>query len=96
MAFSIVIHFSCSYFEGSNRESGPDSNGSGKSSLAMATLWALTGTLDARRSMDMKVADVVNDDSKVRHRKLESTVLVSLLTRSSLLLCHHADSSRDC
>jgi DNA repair exonuclease SbcCD ATPase subunit len=51
--------------EGSNRDSGPDSNGSGKSSLAMATLWGLTGTLDARRSMDMKVADVVNDDSKV-------------------------------
>jgi DNA repair exonuclease SbcCD ATPase subunit len=42
-----------------------NSNGSGKSSLAMATLWALTGTLDPRPMQDAKVADVVNNDSKV-------------------------------
>jgi hypothetical protein len=42
------------------------SNGSGKSSLAMATLWALTGSLDSRPMQDAKVADVVNDDAKVR------------------------------
>jgi hypothetical protein len=42
------------------------SNGSGKSSLAMSTLWALTGTLDPRPMQDAKVSDVVNDESKVR------------------------------
>lgn len=41
------------------------SNGSGKSSLAMAALWALTGSLDPRRAQDGKVSDVVNDYSKV-------------------------------
>jgi len=50
---------------GSNSDSGPDSNGTGKSSLAMATLWALTGSLDARPAADLKVADVVNDNSKL-------------------------------
>ena len=44
----------------------PCSNGSGKSSLAMAALWALTGTLDPRPMQDAKVTDVVNDESKVR------------------------------
>ena len=42
------------------------SNGSGKSSLAMAALWALTGSLDNRRVQDAKTTDVVNDESKVR------------------------------
>jgi hypothetical protein len=42
------------------------SNGSGKSSLAMASLWCLTGSLDNRPAQDSKVADVVNDSSKVR------------------------------
>ena len=41
------------------------SNGSGKSSLAMASLWALTGSLDPRRSQDGKVSDIVNDDANV-------------------------------
>ena len=31
----------------------------------MATLWALTGSLDARPTSDLKVADVVNDNSKL-------------------------------
>lgn len=31
----------------------------------MATLWALTGTLDPRPMQDAKVSDVVNDESKV-------------------------------
>ena len=42
-----------------------ESNGSGKTSLAMAALWALTGSMDPRRSQDGKVSDVVNDQSKV-------------------------------
>lgn len=50
---------------GSNSDCGPDSNGTGKSSLAMATLWGLTGSLDSRPATDRKVADVVNDQSKV-------------------------------
>eukprot|EP00536_Pseudo-nitzschia_multiseries_P018207 jgi/Psemu1/321292/estExt_fgenesh1_pm.C_22560002 len=50
---------------GSNNDYGPDSNGTGKSSLAMATLWGLTGSLDARPASDFKVGDVVNDNSKV-------------------------------
>jgi hypothetical protein len=43
----------------------PFSNGSGKSSLAMAALWALTGSMDPRRAQDGKVSDVVHDEAKV-------------------------------
>jgi len=50
---------------GINRDDGSDSNGTGKSSLAMAALWALTGSLDPRPLPDGKVADVVHDNSKV-------------------------------
>jgi DNA repair exonuclease SbcCD ATPase subunit len=42
------------------------SNGTGKSSLAMSTLWALTGSIDPRPASDAKVSDIVNDFSKVR------------------------------
>lgn len=49
---------------GVNKDGGSDSNGSGKSSLAMAALWALTGTVDPRPLEDSKVSDVVNDLSK--------------------------------
>jgi hypothetical protein len=41
------------------------SNGTGKSSLAMSTLWALTGSIDPRPVQDDKVSDVINDFSKV-------------------------------
>jgi DNA repair exonuclease SbcCD ATPase subunit len=41
------------------------SNGSAKTSLVMSILWALTGSLDPRPVQDSKVADVVNDASKV-------------------------------
>jgi DNA repair exonuclease SbcCD ATPase subunit/DNA repair exonuclease SbcCD nuclease subunit len=50
---------------GINKDGGSDSNGSGKSSLAMAALWALTGSVDPRPLEDSKVSDVVNDSSKV-------------------------------
>lgn len=50
---------------GTNNDFGSDSNGVGKSTLAMASLWALVGTLDARPIQDGKVADVVNDNSKL-------------------------------
>lgn len=50
---------------GTNKNGGADSNGSGKSSLAMSMLWCLTGSLDPRPFQDSKVSDVVNDDSKV-------------------------------
>jgi len=59
---------------GSNSDSGPDSNGTGKSSLAMATLWALTGSLDARPASDLKVADVINDNSKVARVTVEGLI----------------------
>ena len=42
------------------------SNGSGKTSLVMSVLWALTGSVDARPLPDAKVSDVINDSSKVR------------------------------
>jgi hypothetical protein len=42
------------------------SNGSGKTSLAVSTLWALTGTIDPRPLQDSKVSDVIHDSSKVR------------------------------
>eukprot|EP00956_Cyclotella_meneghiniana_P030441 scaffold76682_cov82-Cyclotella_meneghiniana.AAC.1 len=50
---------------GTNKDFGSDSNGVGKSTLAMASLWALVGTLDARPVQDGKVADVVNDSCKL-------------------------------
>ncbi|VEU42470.1 unnamed protein product [Pseudo-nitzschia multistriata] len=59
---------------GSNKDYGPDSNGTGKSSLAMATLWGLTGSLDARPSADMKVADVINDNSKTAKVTVEGFI----------------------
>ena len=69
---------------GSNVDSGPDSNGTGKSSLAMATLWALTGSLDARPASDLKVSDVVNDNSRVARVTVEGFINDSpfVLTRS--------------
>ena len=66
------------------------SNGSGKSSLAMATLWALTGTLDPRPMQDAKVADVVNDDSKVStlpSRKFAALFVVELSLTFAILFC---------
>ena len=59
---------------GSNRDGGSDSNGSGKSSLSMAALWALTGSLDARRVQDAKVGDIVNDDSKAAKVTVEGSL----------------------
>lgn len=50
---------------GNNRDGGADSNGTGKTSLAMSIFWALTGSLDPRPMQDAKTTDVVNDDSKV-------------------------------
>lgn len=60
------------------------SNGSGKSSLAMAALWALTGSLDPRRALDGRVSDVVNDDSKV-HKFLCFSNLLLLVNFVSII-----------
>ncbi|KAI2510628.1 calcineurin-like phosphoesterase-like protein [Fragilaria crotonensis] len=49
---------------GTNKDGGSDSNGTGKSSLAMAALWGLTGSIDPRLVSDAKVADVVTDGCK--------------------------------
>ncbi|KAL3792558.1 hypothetical protein HJC23_005528 [Cyclotella cryptica] len=49
---------------GTNKDFGSDSNGVGKSTLAMASLWALVGSIDPRPVQDGKVVDVVNDFSK--------------------------------
>ena len=46
-----------------NDDIGSDSNGVGKSTLAMSALWSLSGSLDARPTQDGKVADIVNDSS---------------------------------
>jgi DNA repair exonuclease SbcCD ATPase subunit len=59
---------------GTNRDHGSDSNGTGKSSLAMATLWALTGSLDPRPLPDGKVADVVHDGAKVARVSLTGKI----------------------
>lgn len=42
-----------------------ESNGSGKTSLAVSILWALTGNIDPRPLQDSKVSDVIHDTSKV-------------------------------
>ena len=41
------------------------SNGVGKSTLAMSSLWALAGSTDPRPTQDGKVTDIVNDFSKL-------------------------------
>ncbi len=59
---------------GRNEDFGSDSNGVGKSTLAMASLWALSGSLDPRPAQDGKVGDVVNDLSKAAEVKLRGTL----------------------
>jgi len=46
---------------GVNKDGDSDSNGTGKSSLAMAALWALTGRVDHHVVNDGKVSDVMTD-----------------------------------
>ena len=50
------------------------SNGVGKSTLAMASLWALAGSTDPRPTQDGKVTDVVNDFSKVATVSVSGTI----------------------
>eukprot|EP00984_Skeletonema_dohrnii_P001963 scaffold662_cov124-Skeletonema_dohrnii-CCMP3373.AAC.7 len=59
---------------GRNDDFGSDSNGVGKSTIAMASLWALSGSLDPRPAQDGKVGDVVNDLSKVAEVTLRGTL----------------------
>jgi DNA repair exonuclease SbcCD ATPase subunit len=59
---------------GFNKDGGSDSNGSGKTSLAMSLLWALTGSVDPRPSLDGKVSDVVNDSSKAAVVTVQGTL----------------------
>ena len=56
---------------GNNQDGGADSNGSGKSLLAMSTLWCFTGSLDARPMEDSKVSDIVNDKCKTARVTLQ-------------------------
>ena len=51
--------------EGDKAFSDENSNGSGKSSLATAALWCLTGSTDPKPSGTPKVSDIVNDASSV-------------------------------
>lgn len=59
---------------GTNKDFGSDSNGVGKSSLAMASLWALTGSTDPRLTQDGKVTDIVNDFSTVAEVTLSGSI----------------------
>ena len=59
---------------GTNKDFGSDSNGVGKSTLAMASLWALAGSTDPRPTQDGKVTDVVNDLSKVAQVTLSGSI----------------------
>jgi len=79
---------------GTNHDVGSDSNGSGKSSLAMAALWALTGSMDPRRAQDGKVSDVINDNAKVGPslRMLYRTTTMCFV--SSHIFCSYEDGSR--
>ena len=52
----------------------PDSNGVGKSTLAMAALWALVGTVDPRPTQDGKVSDVINDFCRVADVSLRGSI----------------------
>lgn len=59
---------------GTNKDGGFDSNGSGKTTLAMASLWALTGSMDPRPTQDSKVSDVIHDRSKVASVTLRGSI----------------------
>ena len=59
---------------GSNRDGGSDSNGSGKTSLAMSILWAFTGMVDPRPLQDSKVVDVINDAAKSASVTVEGAI----------------------
>ncbi|KAL7444717.1 hypothetical protein ACHAXM_010925 [Skeletonema potamos] len=59
---------------GRNDDFGSDSNGVGKTTIAMASLWALSGSLDPRPTQDGKVGDVVNDLSKVAEVTLRGSL----------------------
>ena len=59
---------------GRNEDFGSDSNGVGKSTIAMASLWALSGSLDPRPAQDGRVGDIVNDLSKVAEVTLRGTL----------------------
>eukprot|EP01041_Mallomonas_annulata_P000110 gene110-158_t len=53
---------------------GADSNGAGKTTLAMSTMWALTGSLDARLVTDGRAADVAYDPGKGPKRTASVTL----------------------
>ncbi|KAL7542726.1 hypothetical protein ACHAWF_007242 [Thalassiosira exigua] len=59
---------------GTNDDIGSDSNGVGKSTLAMASLWALAGSTDPHPAQDGKVTDVVNDFSKIARVTLNGQI----------------------
>jgi len=59
---------------GTNKDGGSDSNGTGKSTLAMAALWALTGSVDPRPMSDAKVADIVNDSASSARVSIRGTL----------------------
>ncbi len=59
---------------GRNDDFGSGSNGVGKTTIAMASLWALSGSLDPRPTQDGKVGDVVNDLSKVAEVTLRGSL----------------------
>ncbi|KAL7493637.1 hypothetical protein ACHAWT_004645 [Skeletonema menzelii] len=59
---------------GRNEDFGSDSNGVGKTTIVMASLWALSGSLDPRPAQDGKVGDIVNDLSKVAEVTLRGTL----------------------
>jgi DNA repair exonuclease SbcCD ATPase subunit len=59
---------------GTNKDFGSDSNGVGKSTLAMASLWALIGSLDSRPVQDGRVVDIVNDLSKMAEVTLRGSL----------------------
>ena len=73
----MIYNYTPSNFE----HSSTNSNGSGKSSLAMSALWALTGTIDPRPVSDAKVDDVVHDKASVSIRIVEGRALSISLAR---------------
>eukprot|EP00571_Detonula_confervacea_P000636 CAMPEP_0172321892 /NCGR_PEP_ID=MMETSP1058-20130122/44578_1 /TAXON_ID=83371 /ORGANISM="Detonula confervacea, Strain CCMP 353" /LENGTH=1334 /DNA_ID=CAMNT_0013037503 /DNA_START=59 /DNA_END=4063 /DNA_ORIENTATION=+ len=75
---------------GTNKDFGSDSNGVGKSTLAMSSLWALSGSMDARPTQDWKVTDVVNDFSKIA----EVTLCGSLNSKPFLVKRTKSTSSK--
>jgi hypothetical protein len=74
--------------------SGSDSNGSGKTSLAMSILWALTGSMDTRLVSDTRAANVAHEGIGEKIRRTAEVVLHGTLNDKPFTVCRRRDNKK--